>query len=205
MQNLIRILLLICSLWPFTTSSQPILQIKAGVNRSSMDWDFKDYRWGLHAGSAARFDLSQGFYLQPEILFSIKGSKVQEDIFVIPGYEIEYIFEYLTVPVIAGIRLGNVASLQVGPEINFLLGGSLNTSGSPDRLENFHPDTDFGILGGLVFHLGNKWEIGLRYEYGLTDIRNVTLVDENGQSVGQIPGGNNRNLQLSIGLILGTN
>jgi hypothetical protein len=71
-----------------------------------------------------------------------------------------YIFEYLTVPVIAGIRLGDVASLQVGPEINFLLGGSLNTSGSPNRLKNFHPNTDLEFWAAWCFILANRWEIG---------------------------------------------
>ena len=205
MQIFIRILFLFFLLSPFVTSSQPILQIKAGVNRSSMNMEYNDYRWGFHAGGAARFDLSTEFYLQPELLFNVKGTKVHDDIFVIPGYELEYVFDYLTVPLVAGIRLGDVASLQVGPEINFLLSGSFNLTGDPDRLENFHPTTDFGILGGLDFHAGHKWEIGLRYEYGLTDIPEVTIVDENGLSLGQIPGGNNRNLQLSVGYILGAN
>lgn len=75
----------------FGVSSQPLLQIKAGVNRSSMNMEYNDYRWGFHAGAAAMLD------------------------------------------------------------------------------------------------------------NGLTDLPDVTLVDQNGLPLGQITGGNNRNLQLGIG------
>lgn len=204
MRILIQILFLLCALWPSLIAGQPDLQIKAGVNRSSLDWEYKDYRFGFHAGGAARFDLSPGFYLQPEILFSVKGTKIREDIFVSPDLTLEYAYEYIALPVIAGLRLGDGASLQIGPEINFLLGGSLNTTGSPARLKGFLQDKDIGILVGLAFHLGSRWEIGLRYYYGLTDIPEITLVEASGQPLFLIPRGNNRNLQLSVGCILVT-
>lgn len=167
------------------------------------DFEYKNYRWGIHAGGAARFNLSTVFYLQPELLFSVKGSRVHEDFFISPYLGFEYVFEYLTIPCLAGIRLGERASLHIGPEINILLGGTFQITDHPSRLKNFPTTTDIGVTGGLVFHPLHRLEIGLRYEYGFADIPNITLVDNQGLYVGLIPGGNNRNLQLSVGYILG--
>ena len=55
---------------------------------------------------------------------------------------------------------------------------------------------DFGLLGGVRAQFGDLSLFG-RYNYGLSDVNNVTFTDQNGMDFGYI---NVRNTNIQLGL-----
>ena len=164
--------------------------LKIGMNRADlhgegvkeMEQDMGVYvksKWGLCAGGFVRFNVSKVFAIQPEVLYTMKGAKIEG---IIPRegiFRLEYKLSYLEVPVLVKFMIPTPGSvkpnLYAGPAVAIKLSakGKIEALGETveEDLEDMK-DTDFGLIVGAGIDFG-KLMVDLRYVLGLT-----TLSDE---------------------------
>ena len=165
--------------------------ILAGVNYSTVDQDPEfgdvefDHRLGLLAGAFLDVALNDVFSIEPEVLYSQKGSEVEG---TGENAELEgsVKLDYIEVPVLlkfkvpvsnSGFRPFLFAGPSVGFELNCSLDGEiLSVTGSTDCEETSvvrTKSTDFGgtVGGGIEFLAGMQAvRLDARYTHGFTNI-----------------------------------
>lgn len=149
---------------------------KGGLNVSNLyidDVDDENARLGFNVGVYGQLFASEAFALQPELLFSTKGSKNQYNNAFF-DQEVKFNLNYLDLPVLAVFKLGESAEIHVGPYVSYLLSSNVDYSGDlsngsdevdKDNLKSF----DYGLSGGFGLNFGD-FQIGARYNYGLAEI-----------------------------------
>ena len=184
----------------FTTFAQDKLftvGLRAGVNLSQVsgndlslssggkNFNFKsnDTRaYGFVGGIFLRF--GKTIFIQPEILLSQKGGKF--DVFEdgkSNGKVIDFKLTNIDLPVLIGVKLGNVLRINAGPVATFRLSDSGNIGDSIKEYQGqsaneIYKDVILGYQAGVGFDIG-KLNIDLRYEGNVNDVVNVKFSDTN--------------------------
>jgi hypothetical protein len=175
----IRVAILLMSLLTLsmthTASAQARVGIKGGLNVSNMYIDNihdENARYGFNVGLYGQILSSDFFAVQPELLYSTKGSKAfYQDI---GDQTVKYNFNYIDLPVLAVFKLGRSAEIHVGPYVSYLLNANISYSGDvingddeidKDDLKSY----DYGLTGGFGLNFG-PMQAGVRYNYGLVKI-----------------------------------
>jgi opacity protein-like surface antigen len=139
--------------------------VKAGANFSDFSGsDAKDLsadmKVGFHIGALIEFKLFENFSLQPEVMYSSKGAKL-DNVGEIDFDDVD--LNYITVPVLAKFYLiSDKLSIEAGPQFSFLLDDNLE-----EQLES--KSFDFAALAGLNYQFTDNVFAQLRYVAGLTD------------------------------------
>jgi len=170
--------------------------IKGGLNVSNLyvdDVENENTRFGFNLGFYGQVLSSDVFAIQPELLFSTKGAKVEYggNLF---DQTVKYNLNYLDLPVLAVFKLGESAEIHVGPYLSYLLAANISTDGDfgsgvdeVDR-DNLKP-FDYGLSGGFGLNFG-PFQVGARYNYGLAKIADSdaaeVLIGDSKNSVAQI-------------------
>ncbi len=179
---------------PATSWAQVGGGIKAGLNLSSVK-GFNDpgtsssQRTGLAAGVFATFGIAPIVAIEPEVLFSMQGTKLHFTSGSVSSDATAKI-DYLQVPVL--LRIGNsggdTASLYavVGPTVGILLSANSNGIDFKDQLKK----TQVGVAAGVGVTL-TRFLAEARYTYDLSDFNKTST------------GGSRRNRVVSflIGLV----
>ena len=118
-------------------------------------------RTGLHIGGVAEFKLSETFSVQPELLYSMQGSK--EDF---EGIEVENKFDYLNIPIMAKYYLMEGLSIEAGPQVGFLMSAKAEDEDIKDGFKSI----DFALNGGVAYDLPMGVFFQARYSAGLNNI-----------------------------------
>lgn len=153
--------------------------IKLGVNLSNLyksEVDDNNLKVGPIAGLYAKLAISEGFSIQPELLYSNKGSKLTYDNFILGTGEYRFNLNYIELPVMAVANLGRNFNIHAGPYVSYLAAvnikdmdenGSINgvTDLKADNFKRF----DYGVAAGLGVDV-EGFSIGARYSYGLNEI-----------------------------------
>ena len=149
--------------------------IKGGLNVSNLyidDLDDENARYGFNIGVFGQVLSSETFAIQPELLFSTKGSKAFYEGII--DQTVKYNLNYLDLPVLAVFKLGESAEIHIGPYASYLLAANVSYSGDiangdykidKDHLKSF----DYGLVGGFGLNFGTV-QVGARYNYGLVKI-----------------------------------
>jgi len=149
--------------------------IKGGLNVSNLyidDLDDENARYGFNVGLFGQVLASETFAIQPELLYSTKGSKA---FYVgIVDQTVKYNINYLDLPVLAVFKLGESAEIHVGPYASYLLNANISYSGDiingDDEIDRDHLKSfDYGLVGGFGLNFGAA-QVGARYNYGLAKI-----------------------------------
>lgn len=150
--------------------------IKGGLNISNLYVDEvsdENSRFGFNVGLYAQLFSSEVFAIQPELLYSTKGTKTYYDNPIDGEGERKFNLNYLEIPVLAVFKLGPAVELQFGPYWGYLLGANINYDGDTDDTDELDRDAfrswDFGLAAGLAINFGAT-QIGARYNYGLREI-----------------------------------
>lgn len=162
--------------------SQLNVGIKGGSNISKIDGrSFKDeFAYGYHLGGFAEIGLGGKLSIQPEVLFNQYQTKVDSTFKAIYQNAFNSSFKgnvklnYLSVPILLNYSLGNVISLQAGPQFGVLIDQSKNL------LENGKEAFDngeFSMLGGVQIKL-SKLRLQGRYAVGLNNINDIDKRDK---------------------------
>lgn len=174
--------------------------IKGGYNLTTLyssDVSTDHMKSGWNAGVFAKLPVTRGFSIQPEVLYSVKGSKADYDNFVQGSGEYRFNLGYIEVPVLAVVNLTPNFSLHAGPYAGYLVNAKIKNvsdqgtiQGATDLKADDFKRWDFGLAGGAAFDIEN-FTLGARYNYGLTQI------GKSGNLAGDIAG-NSKNAGFSF-------
>ncbi|HEX4875778.1 MAG TPA: porin family protein [Chitinophagaceae bacterium] len=146
--------------------------LKAGGNfytfggNSVEDADLNS-KFGLHVGGIVNFSVTEKFKVQPEVVFSIQGSKQTDG-----TDELNWNFNYLNIPVMAQYYVSNGFFLETGPQIGFNLKADIKdeTSGVTVDVNDQVKSTDFSWGLGAGYKTASGFGFGARYNLGLSNI-----------------------------------
>ncbi|KAA5536397.1 PorT family protein [Taibaiella lutea] len=187
------IIIIAAALTAQNTFAQISIAPEAGINLSNLttkddNGNSEDFssKVGLRVGAYVNIPVSHGFFIQPGLLYSMKGAQ-QNGTESLLGFTVNYKLSlnmnYLEVPLNIGYdySLGNAGGIFVtaGPYLGYGLSGKAKTSvkitGMPDQ--NDESDIKFGsgndeakrIDYGLNFGAGYRTPFGVyaRAQYGL--------------------------------------
>lgn len=170
------------------TQAQSIkIGLKGGVNYATFAGDVQetDGLIGFVAGGFVNVKINDKFSFQPELLYSLQGSgeKSTGTIFGTTfNYEDKTELGYINVPLMFKLNVIEGFSVEVGPQIGFLLSadrkrtststtnGSTKSQETSTDVKDNYKETDFGVNFGLGFDLSKNINAGVRYNLGLTNI-----------------------------------
>jgi hypothetical protein len=171
--------------------------LKAGGNLANMDgFDKSKMRWGVNAGPILQVNLAKTFFIQPELLYSLKGFQSPNDAPYFSDTSTVSL-NYINLPVLFGFRATPNFSIKLGPEIGHLFSAKSNTDGRSRDLSSIYDDFDLDADLALAYTF-KKLVIDLRYNYGLKELVHGLRYDSNGYIIGEGDYGSNRVLQVSI-------
>ncbi|UOR04299.1 PorT family protein [Hymenobacter aerilatus] len=168
------------------------LGVKAGASLTSFtgkDVEGLDYKFGFHGGGVAELGLTDNFAIQPEVLFSMKGTKASE------MDELRINQSYIDVPVLLKLKADGFF-FELGPQVGFLVGSKLKVDEvSVDAKESFKK-VDLGYAAGLGYQAASGPMIGLRYNGGISNVGKDSFDIEDGKV-------RNSAFQLYVGYMFG--
>lgn len=187
--------ILCCGVITAEAQDSPRMGIKGGLNVSNLyldDVTDENPRFGLNLGIYGQIFSNDAFAIQPELLFSTKGSHDEFD-GVFDG-KVKFNMNYLDLPVLAVIKLGESAEIHAGAYASYLLHANVSYegdlgSGSEDLDRDNFKSFDYGLVGGFGLNFGAV-QVGARYNFGLVEIADSDAADlilgDAKNSVGQI-------------------
>lgn len=136
-----------------------------GLNSSSLV--------GFHIGAFGEFMILEKLFIQPELLYSTQGVKLDYE-----GDKGDFKTNYFYFPIMAKYYLTDVFSLELGPQIGFLLTADIESGGVSIDVKDMMKSTDFGLNFGAGYDVTENLMLGLRYSLGLTQIQKDLELDE---------------------------
>jgi len=135
-------------------------------------------KWGFHGGVLVNVKLSDQLSLQPEVLYSQKGTKGAAD-----SNRIN--LNYVDLPVLLRVATGlGGLFIEVGPQLGYLAGSDASI-GSRTPLARVtadfagsYPPFDLGYATGFGYQLANGLGLGLRYNGGFTHVLKGATADD---------------------------
>src|SRR5688572_6957465 len=151
--------------------AQVALGIKAGVNVSKLNNDDLESSsiTAFHGGAFALFKFT-AIGIQPELLFSQQGSKVDD----ISGNPQDLKMSYMTIPVMVKFYLPGGFNLQAGPQFGFLNSAEFDGADVKDSFKNSDMSLNLGAAWDAPFGL----VLDARYNIGLSDVSDDSTLGE---------------------------
>ena len=156
-------------------TAQATFGAKAGVNFSNLDEDEMDYesKTGYNVGLFVEFELSDTFMIQPELLFSTQGARLEEG-----GAEFKINTTFINIPVLVKYKAAESFYIEAGPQIGFLSKAEQElTYGGETYTEDVKDDaksTEFAFNLGISVDLMEELFLGGRYTIGLSDLNDMS-------------------------------
>lgn len=161
-------------------NAQTAFGLRAGANLANVGGDEADdakMKIGYHIGAYANIGLTDMFAIEPGLLLSTKGAKVD---FSEDGYEVESksTMTYLDIPVLARVNIASGFNAFIGPQFSFLLGnkdkmeiteGGVTVSAEESSTEGMNK-LDLGLAFGVGYQLESGLNFNLGYDLGLSNI-----------------------------------
>lgn len=164
MKKLLVLVFVLSSVAVASAQVQVAFGVKAGVNLSKLDTDYNtDNITAFHGGAFALFKLTK-IGIQPEVLFSQQGSKVDD---IQLGGEGDLKASYLSIPVMVKLYLIGGLNLQVGPQFGFLTAADFDGRDVKEDFKNSDLSANLGLGWDLPFGL----TVDARYNLGLSDVK----------------------------------
>ena len=149
---------------------------KGGLNFSNLYTDNVDDNnvlTGFNAGLYAKFPISKGIAIQPEISYTTKGAELVYNNAFVNGVA-KFNVNYIEVPVLLVMNITDNLNLHVGPYAAYMVSGKTSNDSNLISTQRELDTNDFnkfdaGLAGGLGIDL-DVVNFGVRYNYGLTKI-----------------------------------
>ena len=163
----------------FGAMAQFGLGIKAGPNFASQNSsggdpgfepDFKNIT-ALHAGIYMNYFFGETIGIQPEILFSQKGSKVQD-------IDLENKLTYIDIPILLRFQFLEILNIHAGPQFSFLTSAKSVYSGGSFDIKDDLRSLETSLAFGAGVDLPLRLNVTARYIIGLTNIADDTDFDD---------------------------
>ena len=165
----------------FSFSQAAKLGVKAGLNISSLkieDFDNTDSRLGLHAGLLAHIHLAPSWAVQPELVYSAEGGKVDFG----GGSEATYKNDYVNNPVMLQYMFDNGFRLEAGPQLGLLVSSKIeDENDNEEDADDVFKTTNVSLGVGLNYLSHSGFGFGGRYNHGISNI-----AEGNGDAKGRV-------------------
>ncbi|SFC85984.1 porin family protein [Flavobacterium phragmitis] len=150
--------------------------VKGGFNMSNLtkddNVDDNNILYGFNAGLYATLPISDFVAIQPEILFTTKGTEYEYNNAFGSG-NTKFKLNYIEVPLLVRVNVTKNFNIHAGGYASYLVSSKVTGSGSIDFNEDIDTDDlakfDAGVSAGIGVDF-NPISIGLRYNYGLTTV-----------------------------------
>ena len=148
----------------FVSAQETHFGVKAGLNVSSInvspggDYDSKA---GLHVGGLAHIHISPHFALQPEVVYSMQGGKVDD---------VKLKLNYINIPLLAQYMVDNGFRLQTGPQLGLLVSSKREEGDVEVNIEDNFSTVDFSWAFGMGYLFPSGFGVDARYNLGINDI-----------------------------------
>lgn len=178
---------ILCALTLFLTASFGMLHaqdnnvntefgVKGGLNMSNLytdDADDENVLFGFNAGVYATLPVSDFIAIQPELLFTTRGSKLEYNNALAQG-NVKLKLNYIELPLLVRVNITKNFNIHAGGYASYMV--SAKSTGDGDfEFEDQYDTDDFNKFdAGLAAGIGvdfNPISVGLRYNYGLTTIQ----------------------------------
>jgi opacity protein-like surface antigen len=200
--------------------AQSGIGIRVGANLSNLSGDLKnesryENKVGFHGGLTYGIGVIENFfYIQPELLYSMKGFKHQDTEVDIPGVgtverDGKMNYSYLDLPVLAKIKAGPIY-FEGGPQASYLIsvdnkikdslnGETVSSTTSSRDIDGFKR-FELGYAAGVGFATNSGINLGVRYNGSFTD-----FVDENPEDYfeGDLSNARHSTIMLTVGFTFG--
>lgn len=141
--------------------------LKAGASLTSVTGEDSEgfaNKFGFHGGVVANFAFNDMISIQPEVLYSMKGAKID-------GTSGRFNVNYIDVPVLAKISTGATGLFfELGPQVGFRASAKIKDDNTSFDAKEIIKDVDFGYAAGIGFQAASGPMIGLRYNGGFTNL-----------------------------------
>ena len=146
--------------------------LKAGMNIANLkdkNGDPNDYyhtKLGVYGGGLAHIHLNKNWAVQPEVVFSVQGTKYGN------GSDPETVrtLNYINLPVLVQYMTASGFRLEAGPQIGFLVGAKDEYKGVKTDVKNYVRSTEFAMVFGLGYLTKVGFGVDARVNVGLSDI-----------------------------------
>lgn len=175
--------------------------IKAGVNVA--DWEgetmqsvqdlvemtngsvSQQMRTGFHVGGFVAIPVAPGFEIEPGLLYSQKGTVLTGKIpmeqldFLNANVTITNKAEYIDLPVLAKVYIGEGFHIFAGPQVSYLVSNKVKTEAGALGFNALNQEfdiksslreVDMAVTGGLGYRFASGFNISAGYDYGLNSI-----------------------------------
>ncbi|WP_149208044.1 porin family protein [Flavobacterium johnsoniae] len=175
--------------------------VKGGFNMSNLygsgdDVDDNNILYGFNAGVYATLPISDFVAIQPEILFTTKGAKLEYSGLV--DGDAKFKLNYIEVPLLVRVNITKNFNVHAGGYASYLVSSKVTGSGDIEFNEDVNRDDlnkfDAGIAAGVGVDF-DPISIGVRYNYGLTTVGKERTVLGNTYT---FPDAKNSNLTLYL-------
>lgn len=149
--------------------------IKGGLNMSNLfteEADDENILYGFNAGVYATLPVSDFIAIQPELLFTTKGSELEYSTAFASG-KTKFKLNYIELPLLVRVNITKNFNIHAGGYASYLVSAKVSGDGDIDFDEDIDADDlerfDAGLSAGIGVDF-NPVSVGLRYNYGLTTI-----------------------------------
>ncbi|MDP4130616.1 MAG: porin family protein [Bacteroidota bacterium] len=143
--------------------------VKAGANMANFTGnDVSGTKWkiGFHGGALVAVPLFNEFSLQPEVVYSSQGTKVDQQ-----DYTATMNSNYLNIPVLFKYNNPSGFFLETGPQLGFLMSAKAKSGSVSVDEKSAYKSTDFSWAFGLGYLIsGLNAGIDARYNLGVSNI-----------------------------------
>jgi hypothetical protein len=168
--NLLIVAFIISALLPLNAQSKVGLGVKAGINISdqvtSGTGENVNVRSILrfHGGAYFTYFVLDKLAVQPELLFSGKGSDWDD-----PAYYVKDLLTYIDIPVLVRYQLIDLLNIHAGPQFGYLLSATQKDKSSGDviNIDEYYKKLDLGLVIGAEANLPYRINLTVRYVIGL--------------------------------------
>jgi hypothetical protein len=187
----------------FHAAAQVTTSVKGGVSLANLQFkgdDRNKMRVVGYGGISVNIELPNKLFLQPELLYSIRGYRFLATAQTDKGH---VTFGYITAPVLIGYKVLKNFSILVGPEFGYLVRArsrfsDVNLDISSGISRKFNVDADAGI----AWNISKSIAFEARVNIGVTALYRGILVDPQGNPSGDFKDGYHRVLQMGISIPL---
>ncbi|MEO5996830.1 MAG: porin family protein [Chitinophagaceae bacterium] len=165
-------------------SLTPKFGVKGGLNLSNLyvdNADDENLKAGINLGLYAKIPLFRGLSIQPELIYSGKGSKLTYNNFLLGKGEYRFNLNYVEVPVLLVVNVAKNLNIQGGGYVSYLASANikdLKNDGTIENIKDLNAGNfnrfDYGLVGGVGIDVMN-FTIGARYNYGLNKVGDTGL------------------------------
>lgn len=149
--------------------------IKGGFNFSNLyskDTNDDTVLYGFNAGAYATLPISDFIAIQPEILYSTKGAKLEYNSTVTSG-EMKFKLDYIEIPLLIRVNITRNFNIHAGGYAAYLVRSKITGKGTLDLNNNVNTTDLNQFDAGLATGIGidfNTVSLGVRYNYGLATV-----------------------------------